>query len=136
MTDDAGERREIQVEALTGDEELDDEEVDQEEIEIEVSRILIRDEARVMAAVSLLCIVVGALFAVGWFVVAWRTQSELSTGGRVSSTGDFNSSEADLVDRIFALEQIGVLLLFSLMLIAGGCGLRLYATRVTAERAH
>jgi hypothetical protein len=129
MNDDAGDRDEIVVEAPP-----DDEELDQEEIDVEVSRILIRDEARMMAAVSLLCIVVGILFAVGWLFVAWRTQSELSSGGQVSSSG-FNSGDPDLVDRIYALEQIGVLLLFSLLLIVGGCGLRLYATRVTAERS-
>ncbi|MEY2422893.1 MAG: hypothetical protein QOI95_2960 [Acidimicrobiaceae bacterium] len=130
MTDDAGELGEIVVEAVSED----DEELDEEEIEIEVQRILIRDEARLMAVVSLVCIVVGVLFAAGWFFLAWRTQSQLSGGGRVTSGGGFGSEDADLIDRIEALEQIGILLLFALVLVVAGCGLRLYATRVNAER--
>ncbi|MEY2453797.1 MAG: hypothetical protein QOD92_3371 [Acidimicrobiaceae bacterium] len=129
MTDDAGELENIVVEALD-----DEEEIDQEDVEVEVERILIRGEARVIAVVSLICIVVGVLFAIGWFFVAWRTQNELSGGGRVSSTGGFSDGDPDLVDRIYALEQIGILLLFSLLLVAGGSGLRLYSTRINAER--
>jgi hypothetical protein len=128
MTDEAGELGSIVVEPIR------DDEIDQDEVDIEVERILIRGEARVMAIVSLVCIVVGGLFAVGWFFVAWRTQSELSGGGRVTSTGGFGGSDADLVDRIYALEQIGILLIFSMLLIAGGCGLRLYSTRINADR--
>jgi hypothetical protein len=130
MSDDAGDLPTIDLEAVSDDETIDD-----EEVLAEVERILVRGEARVMAVVAVLCIVVGALFALGWFVVAWRTQSDLSVGGRLSSTGEFGSGDPDLVDRIYSLEQIGILLLFALLLVAGGCGLRLYATRVTAERA-
>ena len=128
MTDDAGELEHIVVEAVS-----DDDELDQEEIDVEVERILIRGEARVMSLASLLFMAVGTVFAVGWFFVAWRTQSELTGGGRASSTG-FDSGDPDLVDRIYAFEQIGVLLLFSLLLVATGCGLRLYSTRINADR--
>jgi hypothetical protein len=131
MTDHAGDLPDVVVEPVPDD----DEAIDQEEIDVEVDRILIRGEAKVMAAVSLLCIIVGALFALGWILVAWRTQNELSGGGQLTSGGGFSSGDPDLVDRIYALEQIGVLLLFALLLVAGGCGLRLYATRVTTERS-
>lgn len=126
MTEELGE---IVVEAVPGDEEID-----QAEVEVEVERILIRDEARIMAIVSLVCIAVGGLFTVGWFFVAWRTQSGLSSRGGITTDGSFSSGDPDLVDRIDALEQIGILLLFALMLVAGGCGLRLYSTRVNADR--
>ena len=128
MSDEAGKVGEIVVEAMP-----DDEEIDQEEVAVEVERILIRDEARLMAAVSLVCIAVGALFAVGWLFIAWRTQSQLSGGGGLSSSA-FSSGDPDLIDRITAFEQTGVLVLFALLLVAGGCGLRLYATRVNADR--
>jgi hypothetical protein len=128
MSEDAGQTGEIVVEASP-----DDEEVDQEEVAVEVERMLIRDEARVIAGVSLLCIVIGALFALGWVFVAWRTESDLSNGGRGSGVG-FGSGDPDLVDRINALEQVGILLMFALLLVASGCGLRLYASRVSAER--
>ena len=130
MTDDAGELQNIVVEALH-----DDDEIDQEEVDVEVERILIRSEARMIAVVSVVCIVVGVLFALGWLVVAWRTQSELSGGSRAISTGGFGDGDPDLVDRIYALEQIGILLLFSLLLVAGACGLRLYSSRVNTERS-
>jgi hypothetical protein len=78
-------------------------------------------------------IAVGALFAVGWFFVAWRTQSDLN-----SSTQSFSATGAlenpDFVDRVVAVEQIGFLLLFALLTVGGGCGLHLYASRLIATR--
>ena len=110
-----------------------DADVDAEEVAVEVERILIRDEARIMAWLSLVAIVVGVVFAIGWFFIAWRTQMELEGGGRSSITG-LSSGDPDLVDRIVALEQIGFVLLFALGLVVAGSGLRLYATRVNADR--
>ena len=110
-----------------------DADVDAEEVAVEVERILIRDEARIMRWVSLVAIVVGVLFAIGWFFVAWRTQMELEGGSRSSFTG-LVEGDPDLVDRIVALEQIGFVLLFALGLVIAGSGLRLYAGRVNADR--
>lgn len=124
-----GDEPDIEVESL------DDEEIDEAAVAIEVQRILLLDEAKIVSLASMLLIGVGALFVVGWFVLAWRTQSDLSGGPTRFASGDeFSSSDPDVADRIIAMEQIGVLLLIALLTIGTGCGLHLFASRVMARR--
>jgi hypothetical protein len=128
MTDDARELGDIDVEAI-------DEDVDQVEVDQVVRELLTRDEARVMSIASLALIAVGLVFTLGWIVVLWRTESELSSTRGFSSSGGAGlvSNNPDLVDRIIAAEQVGVLVLLALLLVAAGCGLRLFASRLLAS---
>jgi hypothetical protein len=110
-----------------------EDEIDEDEIELSVQQALLRDEARLVSIVALVLIGVGVLFSLGWFVVAWRAQRDLG-GADQGFTSVVTRDTPDLGDRIASLEQIGILLLISLALVAVGCGLRLYAARVIATR--
>jgi hypothetical protein len=111
-----------------------EDEIDEDEIELSVQQALLRDEARLVSIVALVLISIGMLFSLGWFVVAWRAQRDLGGADQGFTTGVTATETPDLGDRIASLEQIGILLLISLALVAVGCGLRLYAARVIATR--
>ena len=130
MADDGDELLDIDIERDAdgddGDGDLDPVEVDQA-----VRRILIRDEARIVAAVSLGLIAVGAVFSIGWLFLAWRVEETAASG---AFTGDGSGTDADIVDRILALMQVSSRLALSLVLVAAGCGLRLYSSRLFTSR--
>jgi hypothetical protein len=102
------------------------------DVEMAVRQLLTRDEARVISVASLVIMAIGFVFCVMWLVVVWRTQRDLSGGGRfaVDSTGD----DPDIGDRIVSLEQDGVVLMFSLLVLTAGSGLRLLSGRLLSQR--
>lgn len=118
----------IDVERL--DDEGDDEEVDAEEVELEVKRLLVRDEAQLVSVASLVLIVIGLVFAVGWFFMAWRVESDDSITVAFGRGG----GDPDLIDRVVALVQISGVLLVPLLLVSAGAALRLYSARMLADR--
>ncbi len=77
-------------------------------------------------------IAIGLAFSLAWLVLAWRTQSQLSGGGDFWFGG--GGGGPDIGDRITALVQVGSVLMFSLLVLACGCGLRLVAGRLLSER--
>src|SRR3954447_19910209 len=120
----------IDVERIDDGEEIDDEDIDAEEIEDEVKRLLLRDEAKIASVASLVLIGVGALFALGWVLLAWRIERDDS----ITQAFGRGDGDPDLVDRIVALVQISGVLLVPLLLVAAGGALRLYSARMLAER--
>ena len=120
------ENEDIEVEPIDSD-VGDGGDVDPDEVKLAVRQVLVRDEARIMSAVSVALIAVGVVFSVGWLFFAWRVEQNAPSS---VIDGSGSASEADIVDRIIALVQISGVLIVPLLLVAAGCGLRLYASRV------
>jgi hypothetical protein len=120
MPDD--EMEDIEIEAPDDD----DEAINSDEVQLAVRRVLVRDEARIMSVVSVGLIAIGVVFAAAWLLLAWRLEETSTTFlGSGGSSGD-----PDLVDRILVLVQFSGVLMIPLLVVAAGCGLRLYASRV------
>jgi len=126
MADDGDELLDIEIEGEDGDDDLDPVEVDQA-----LRRILVKDEARIVSVVSVGLIAIGAVFSIGWLFLAWRVEENAASGAFFGSNP---STDADVIDRIVVLMQVSSLLAMSLLLVAAGCGLRLYASRLFTLR--
>ena len=124
MAGDDEELTDIEIETLD-DDEIDTEGLDPVTLDRDVRRILVRDEARIVSVVSVGLIAIGTVFSVAWFFLAWRIEQNANVLGGNAGLGD-----ADVVDRIIALAQVSSVLAISLLLVAAGCGLRLYASRL------
>ena len=124
MAGDDDELTDIEIETLDAD-EIDVEGLDPVALDRDVRRILVRDEARIMSVVSVGLIAIGTVFSIAWLFLAWRIEQNANVLGGNGGLGD-----ADVVDRIIALAQVSSVLAISLLLVAAGCGLRLYASRL------
>jgi len=102
-----------------------------EAIDTAVRRLLTQDEARIISIVSLVLMAIGSVFSAAWFFMAWRVEHELDSSNTVLGGG----GSPDLLDRVIALLQIGGILSLFLLVLATGCGLRLFASRVVTDAA-
>ena len=124
MAGDDEELTEIEIE-MRDDHDIDAEGLDPVALDRDVRRILVRDEARIISVASVGLIAVGTVFSIAWLFLAWRIEQNANVFGGNGGVGD-----TDVVDRIIALAQVSSVLTLSLLLVAAGCGLRLYASRL------